>query len=92
MKPKMYLMALLVIAALILAAGSVSAGPTASYDIPWWTVEGGGGDSSAGQYTLSGTVGQMDAGVLSGTGYRLSGGYWEGAQTQSKIYLPLAKR
>ena len=34
----------------------------AQYAIPWWKVAGGGGTSTNGQYSLSGTIGQPDAG------------------------------
>jgi hypothetical protein len=42
----------------------------------WFTVDGGGGTSSGGQFTLSGTAGQPDAGVMTGGGYTLHGGFW----------------
>lgn len=32
------------------------------FDISWYTIDGGGGTSSAGQFQLSGTIGQHDAG------------------------------
>lgn len=48
-----------------------------SYEIPWWTVDGGGGVSSNGQYTISGTIGQPDAGGPMTNGqYSLTGGFW----------------
>lgn len=59
-----------------------------SYAITWWTVDGGGGTSSGGSYTLSGTIGQPDAGVLSGGTYSLTGGFW-GFDVQRFIYLPV---
>ena len=46
------------------------------YDLPWWTVDGGGDTSSGGSYVLSGTIGQPDAGGLSGGSYMLVGGFW----------------
>lgn len=49
---------------------------SAAYDLSWWTVDGGGGQSSGGVYTLSGTVGQADAGALSGGNYTIAGGFW----------------
>ena len=63
------------------------------YDLSWWTVDGGGYTfSEGGGYSLGGTIGQPDAGVLSGGGYTLSGGFWGGgavAAEEHKIYLPL---
>lgn len=48
-----------------------------SYSIDWYKVAGGGGTSSNGQYVVSGTVGQPDAGVFMTNGpYSLTGGFW----------------
>ena len=58
------------------------------YTIIRWTVDGGGGTSTGGSYTLSGTIGQPDAGVLSEGTYTLIGGFW-GFDEQRFIYLPL---
>ena len=68
-----------VIALLMVGVALVSAAPLAGYAIDWWTVDGGGGSSSSGAYSLSGTIGQPDTGQLSGGGYSLSGGFWEGS-------------
>lgn len=48
----------------------------AQYAIDWSTLDGGGGPSSGGAYTLNGTIGQSDAGVSSGGSYTLHGGFW----------------
>ena len=37
-----------------------------SYSIDWSTIDGGGGTSTGGVYTVSGTIGQPDAGTMSG--------------------------
>lgn len=47
-----------------------------TYSIEWFTVDGGGGTSTGGVFTVSGTVGQPDAGTMSGGGFTLSGGFW----------------
>jgi hypothetical protein len=47
-----------------------------SYAIDWWTVDGGGGVSDGGEYTLQGTIGQPDAGSINGGDYTLDGGFW----------------
>lgn len=66
------------------------------YELSWWTVDGGGGTySSGGGYTLGGTAGQPDAGVLAGGGYTLGGGFWRGGEASPpayEIYLPLVLR
>jgi hypothetical protein len=46
------------------------------YDLSWFCIDGGGGTSTGGDYSLSGTIGQADAGVLSGGNYTLVGGFW----------------
>lgn len=44
-----------------------------------FTVDGGGGTrSSGGSFALGGTIGQPDAGLLSGPGFTLAGGFWSG--------------
>ena len=47
-----------------------------SYSIDWYTVDGGGGTSTGSVYTVSGTIGQPDAGTMSGGNYSLQGGFW----------------
>jgi hypothetical protein len=47
-----------------------------SYSIDWFTVDGGGGTSAGGIYSISGTAGQPDAGQMSGGSYTLNGGFW----------------
>ena len=60
------------------------------YDLSWSTIDGGGMMfSTGGGYSLGGTMGQPDAGTLSGGGYTLAGGFWSGAAVQYKVYLPL---
>lgn len=65
------------IAALILLTLGSAALAAGTFDLSWWTVDGGGGMNSAGGiYTLSGTIGQPDAGTLTGGAYALTGGFW----------------
>jgi hypothetical protein len=48
-----------------------------SYSIDWYKVAGGGGTSSNGQYTISGTIGQHDAGgPFAGGNFSANGGFW----------------
>ena len=51
-------------------------GFTQSYDLSWFTIDGGGGTSTGGNYSLTGTIGQPDAGTLSGGSYTIAGGFW----------------
>jgi hypothetical protein len=85
---------LLLLAALLSLLASVAQAQSGGYDLTWNTVDGGGATwSEGGGYALGGTVGQPDAGVLSGGGYTLAGGFWGGgAATRYGIYLPLVLR
>jgi hypothetical protein len=47
-----------------------------NYSIDWFTIDGGGGTSSGGAYSLSGTIGQPDAGHMSGGSFSIDGGFW----------------
>jgi hypothetical protein len=50
---------------------------SAQYSIDWFKVAGGGGTSTNGQYAMSGTIGQLDAGgPMTGGSYSLTGGFW----------------
>jgi hypothetical protein len=62
---------------LTLAAFSMSLSAQ-DYSIDWHSIDGGGGTSSGGEYTLSGTIGQSDATTapITGSGYSLTGGFW----------------
>jgi hypothetical protein len=39
-------------------------------------VDGGGGTSTGGVYSVTGTIGQPDAGTMSGGNFTLEGGFW----------------
>jgi len=47
-----------------------------SYSIDWFTIDGGGGASIGGVYSISGTIGQSDAGHLANGKYSVDGGFW----------------
>ena len=49
----------------------------AQLDIPWSTIDGGGGTSEGGDFRVSGTIGQPDAHyVMTGGDFALAGGFW----------------
>ncbi len=48
------------------------------YKISWYSIDGGGGRSSGGQYVLTGTIGQPDASYSSSSNYQFLGGFWPG--------------
>ena len=87
---------LLVTIVLLLPVTVALAQSGGGYDLSWSSVDGGGYTfSSGGAYTLGGTVGQPDAGLLSGGNYTLGGGFWGGgaaAAMEYEIYLPLVLR
>ncbi len=53
------------------------AAPGQQYSVDWFKVSGGGGTSTIGQYSLSGAIGQHDAGgPMTGSDFSLTGGFW----------------
>lgn len=64
------------------------------YDLSWWTVAAGGGSTGGGGYTLGGTIGQPDPGLLAGGEYTLGGGFWGGGALagEHQVHLPLLLR
>ena len=72
-KRVLVLLVLLLLCATI--ASALVAAP-AALSVPWWTVDGGGSTSKGGQFALSGTAGQPDAGLMAGGPYSLYGGFW----------------
>ena len=61
---------------ILLAVMSWSWCQAQTYSIDWFTIDGGGGTSTGGVYSVTGTVGQPDAGHLSGGNITLDGGFW----------------
>ena len=52
-------------------------GAFGQFSISWYKISGGGGSSSNGQYAISGTIGQHDAGgPMTGGSYSVTGGFW----------------
>ncbi len=82
------------LALLLIFAGGVPAQSGGGYDLTWSTVDGGGWTfSRGGDYSLGGTVGQADAGLVQGVEYSLAGGFWGSALTAvHRLYLPLLLR
>jgi hypothetical protein len=83
------------VALLLLLARVALAESEAGLDLFWNTVDGGGGTfSTGGAYSLGGTAGQPDAGLLTGGIYTVDGGFWGGgaAGLEYALYLPLVVR
>ncbi len=70
---------------LVLGVALVGAAALTSFafDVPWRTWDGGGGRASGGPFTVTGTLGQHDAGgPLTGGAFSLNGGFWAAAATE----------
>lgn len=84
---------LLIAALIIMALFATSTWAADSWAINWWSVDGGGGMSSGGSWTLVGSIGQPDAGVAQGGAFRLEGGFLASTATRSyQVNLPLVVR
>jgi len=86
-----FLKTLVGVALLWVAAFSLQA---QSYSIDWFTIDGGGGTSTGGVYSVSGTIGQPDAGKMSGGNYAIDGGFWgiiAAVQTPGAPFLSIAR-
>jgi hypothetical protein len=46
------------------------------YSVDWFSINGGGGMSTGGPYVITGTIGQPDAGIMTGGAYSVVGGFW----------------
>ena len=82
----MKLNTLIALATLGMAGASARA---QTFQIDWLTIDGGGGLTSGGGYSLNGTIGQPDAGAMSGGAFALAGGFWHDFAIQGP---PLAIR
>ena len=61
----------------------------AQYAINWHTIDGGGGTSTGGVYSVSGTIGQPDAGGPMTNGqFSVTGGFWPLPQAVQVIGAP----
>src|SRR5262245_52127934 len=65
--------AILALFGLCLSGGAALA---QTYAIDWYSMDGGGGTSTGGVYSISGTIGQYDAGRMSGGNFSIEGGFW----------------
>ena len=73
---RILLAATLTLSCLAIATHAQSGG---GFDLTWSTVDGGGGTSTGGAFSLSGTIGQPDAAsnpTLTGGTFELTGGFW----------------
>lgn len=61
---------------LLFGAVAPGAARAQQYSIDWYSLDGGGGISTGGIYAVSGTIGQPDAGAMTGGQFALTGGFW----------------
>jgi hypothetical protein len=96
MKTKLPILALTL--ALSMAATGVMAArvAVANNDVaqPRWVLSSGASDSAAGDVTMRATLGQPVVGAVTGNSGTISlgQGFWHGATSGHKIYLPLVIR
>jgi hypothetical protein len=66
---------------------------SASYDLSWHVIAGGGGRAESPRYMLQGTAGQPVIGPAAGSGHTLCSGFWCGTvEIEYRVYLPLVLR
>jgi len=91
MKQKFPSVCVLLLLALVFDAGAQN------YSVDWSAIPGGGGASSNGQYSVTGSIGQIGANsISSGGNYSVTGGFWSlisvvqtpGAPTLNITHLP----
>jgi hypothetical protein len=75
-KTRLLISSFVLLTAVVVLATVAADGTT--YDLSWYTIDGGGGRSSGGPYELLGTTGQPDAGWSRGGDYELLGGFLSG--------------
>ena len=83
------------VAILVFAALPLVSTFAQSYSIDWFTIDGGGGTSTGGVYSVRGTIGQPDAGpTMSGGNFTVDGGFWgliAAVQTPGAPLLSIAR-
>jgi len=89
----LFVLMLLILSLMVATAPSLAGD---GWQIPWWTVDSGGGESTANNYSVTGTIGQPDTATLSSGNYILTGGFWQSPGSVSPqehlSYLPLLRR
>ena len=89
MKTRILILALIL--TLILAASGVALANN-GVELPRRVLGGGASDSAAGDVTMRATLGQPVVGIVSGGDVTLGQGFWRGAPSGYKNYVPLVTR
>ena len=91
MRKKLLLTLLLVLLLGLAFVGVVAAQTSDGFDLSWYVISGGGGNSEGSDYVLSSTVGQTAAGEsTSSDGYTQTHGFWQTFVDTLRTLLPLA--
>jgi hypothetical protein len=92
--PDAALLRFVAVGLLLLVVSPVLAQSGGMYDLTWSTVDGGGTLSAGEGYSVAGTIGQSEAGLISGGGFTVGGGFLPGGEIapEYRIYLPLVLR
>ena len=83
-----------IVTSALLYSAAIGLARAQAYSIGWYTIDGGGGTSTGGVYSVTGTIGQPDAGALmTGGNYTLQGGFWaiQAVQTPGAPLLSIAR-
>ena len=85
---------ILIVIFLLIASGTIAFAQSAGFNLPWFTIDGGGNRSQGGAFELSGIIGQPDAGQISGGLFTLEGGFGVGLTVGGLpgVYLPIIFR
>ncbi len=90
-----FLIALLVL--ILLAGASFALAQSGGLNLSWFAVDGGGiSASQGGEFSVASTIGQPDAGTLSGGDFALNGGFLGKmpgkSQASTAVFLPFVVR
>jgi hypothetical protein len=75
-----------------MVVGAVWAQTTASYDLSWHVLSGGGREMTSPDHALRGTMGQVVIGKAVGDDYAASSGYWIGEKPEmgtNWLFMPV---
>lgn len=74
---------------IMLIVSTCFVGHAQTFSIDWHTIDGGGGTSTGGVYSVSGTIGQPDAGgPLTNGQFTVTGGFWALPQAVQVVGAP----
>jgi hypothetical protein len=77
----------LIVAGLVTGLLLVSSARSQSYSIDWHTIDGGGGTSAGGGFSMNATISQFGAGSLTGGGYKLEAGFLGASDAASPVAI-----